>query len=182
MFYQVCLCISRLYPLLFLQPPLLIKSAIYSFALRLNVSKWSPALIRALPLCMASIYFQSGATSPPILVQSNLPFHVPLMLCVCESLSCVWLFATPWTGAHQAPLSMEFPRQEYWSGLLFPSLGDLPNPGMEPWFPTLQADALPSVLLGEPLFFSKTQCFQASWHGLPLGWPILQWLTVALSF
>ena len=44
---------------------------------------------------------------------------------------------TPWTVAHHAPLSMEFSRQEYWSGLPFPSPGDLPNPGMEPASPSL---------------------------------------------
>ena len=59
-------------------------------------------------------------------------------------LSHVQLFATPWTVAHQAPLSMEFSRQEYWGGLPFPSPGDLPNPGIEPGSPTLRADALPS--------------------------------------
>ena len=53
-------------------------------------------------------------------------------------------FAIPWTIAHQAPQSMEFSRQEYWSGLPFPSPGDLPNPGIEPGSPALQADALPS--------------------------------------
>ena len=57
-------------------------------------------------------------------------------------LSRVRLFATPWTVAHQAPPSMGFSRQEYWSGLPFPSPGDLPNPGIEPRSPTLQADAL----------------------------------------
>ena len=51
---------------------------------------------------------------------------------------------TPWTVAHQAPPFMEFSRQEYWSGLPFPSAGDLPYPGIEPGSPTLQADALPS--------------------------------------
>ena len=52
---------------------------------------------------------------------------------------------TPWTphGAQQAPLSMEFSRQEYWSGLPFPSPGDLPDPGIEPTSPALQADSLP---------------------------------------
>ena len=45
--------------------------------------------------------------------------------------SCVWLFVTPWTVAHQVPLSMEFPRQEYWSRLPFPTSGDLPDPGIE---------------------------------------------------
>ena len=50
---------------------------------------------------------------------------------------------TPWTAACQAPLSMGFSRQEYWSGLLFPSPGDLPNPGIEPRSPALRAHALP---------------------------------------
>ena len=51
---------------------------------------------------------------------------------------------TTWTVACQAPLSMEFSREEYWSGLPFPSPGDLPNPGIEPRSPALQADSLPS--------------------------------------
>ena len=50
---------------------------------------------------------------------------------------------TPWTKAYQAPPFMEFSRQEYWSGLPFPSPGDLPNPGIEPRSPALQADTLP---------------------------------------
>ena len=58
-----------------------------------------------------------------------------------KSLSRVQLFATPWTAAHQAPLSMGFSRQEYWSGLPFPSPEDLPDPGIEPRSPALQADA-----------------------------------------
>ena len=57
-------------------------------------------------------------------------------------LSHVWLFATPWTVAYQGPLSMGFSRQEYWSGLPFPSPGDLPSPGIEPRSPALQADTL----------------------------------------
>ena len=65
-------------------------------------------------------------------------------------LSCVRLFATPWTVAHQAPPSIEFSRQEYWSGLPFPSPGDLPAPGIEPRSPTLRADALPSEPPGNP--------------------------------
>ena len=59
-------------------------------------------------------------------------------------LSCVRLFANPWTVAYQAPQSTEFSRQEYWSGLPFPSPGDLPIPGIEPGSPTLQVDTLPS--------------------------------------
>ena len=61
-----------------------------------------------------------------------------------KSLSHDQLFATPWTVAYQAPLSMGFSMQEYWSGLPFPSPGDLPNPGIEPGFPEFQADALTS--------------------------------------
>ena len=59
-------------------------------------------------------------------------------------LSRVRLFATPWTIAYKAPLSMGFSRQGYWSGLPFPSPEDLPDPGIEPGSPTLQADVLPS--------------------------------------
>ena len=66
-----------------------------------------------------------------------------------KSLSRVRLFATPWTVAHQAPPSMEFSRQQYWSGLPFPSPGDLPNPGIEPRSPSLQADALTSESPGK---------------------------------
>ena len=58
--------------------------------------------------------------------------------------SCVCLFATPWSVASKVPPSMGFSRQEYWSGLPFPSPGDLPNSGIEPGFPALQADALTS--------------------------------------
>ena len=61
-----------------------------------------------------------------------------------KSLSHVRLFATPWTGAYKTPPSMEFSRQEYWSGLPFPSAGDLPEPGIKSGSPALQADTLPS--------------------------------------
>ena len=64
-----------------------------------------------------------------------------------KSLSCVQLFVTLWTVAYQAPLSMGLSRQGYWTGLPFPSPGDLPDPGIEPRLPTLQADTVPS----EPL-------------------------------
>ena len=86
----------------------------------------------------------------------------------------VWLFATLWTVAYQAPLSMEFSRQEYWSGLPFPSPGDLPDPGIEPWSPALQADALPSEPPGNPEFIYTTQenrprssfhVFSSVWEG-----------------
>ena len=78
-------------------------------------------------------------------------------MCCCWcgglALSCL-TFVTPWSVAHQAPLSMRFPRQEYWSGLPFPSPGDLPDPGIEPFSPRLlhwQADSLPLSQLGSPV-------------------------------
>ena len=66
------------------------------------------------------------------------------------SLSRVRLFATPWIVAYQTSLSMGFSRQEYWSGLPFPSPGDLPDPGIEPGPPALEADALTSEPPGKP--------------------------------
>ena len=63
-----------------------------------------------------------------------------------EIASRVRLFVTPWTVAHQDSLSMGFSRQEYWSGLPFPYPGGLPDPGIEPGSPALQADALPEKL------------------------------------
>ena len=63
-----------------------------------------------------------------------------------KSLSRVRLFVTPWTVAYQAPQFMEFSRHEYWSGLPFPSPVDLPDPGIKPGSPTLQADTLLSEL------------------------------------
>ena len=68
----------------------------------------------------------------------------------CSVASVVSNSATPWIGVRQAPLSMGFPRQEYWSGLLFPSPGDLPNLGIEPRSPSLRADALSSEPPGNP--------------------------------
>ena len=65
-----------------------------------------------------------------------------------KSLSRVRLFPIPWTVAYQAPPSLGFSWQEYWSGLPFPSPGDIPNPGIEPESPALQADSLPTELPG----------------------------------
>ena len=76
-----------------------------------------------------------------------------------QSLSCVWLFATPWTVAPQTLQSMAFSRQEYWSGLPFPSLGDLPSPGIEPASPALVGELFTTEPSGKPLTkvgFSQT--------------------------
>ena len=88
------------------------------------------------PLGFYSVLSQSGELAgslaeyllfPDINTEDQLPFNIILVL-----LSCDQLFAAPWIVAWLAPLSMEFSRQQYWSGLPVPSPGDLPNPGIEP--------------------------------------------------
>ena len=79
---------------------------------------------------------------------------IPHVCGVLSHFSCVQLLATPWTVAHQAPLSMGFPRQEYWSGLPFPSPGDLPEPGIKPVSPALTGGFFTTEPLGKPLFQS----------------------------
>ena len=76
-------------------------------------------------------------------------------------LSRVQLFGTPWTVAHQAPLSMGFSKQRYWSGLPFPSPGNLPNPRNEPGSPALPVDSLLSEPPGKPNWY---RCFQNVSH------------------
>ena len=79
-----------------------------------------------------------------------------LRVCCAESLSHVWLSMTPWTIAHQAPLSMGFSRQEYWSGLPCPSPGHLPYPGIKPeslMSPALQVDSFPAEPPRKPSWF-----------------------------
>ena len=71
-------------------------------------------------------------------------------MCACVLLSCVQLFATLWTVAHQAPLSVGFPRQEYWSWLPFHPPGDLPKPGIEPTSPALAGTFFTTVPPGKP--------------------------------
>ena len=102
---------------------------------------------------------------------------VCLCVCVCvHALSChySWLYVTPWTVAHQAPLSMGFSRQEYWSGLPCPPPGDLPHPGIKPTSLCLlhwQAGSLPSPLgspCPTPAWLQKPGC---SLDSQPSLWP-----------
>ena len=100
-------------------------------------------------------------------------------------LSCVRLFETPWTVAHQAPPSMGFSRQGYWNGLPFPSPGDLPDPGIEPRSPALEADALtsePPRKPQHPSFLGEGQnlgllmnCGFPPWLGLLTGPGFVHW-------
>ena len=84
-------------------------------------------------------------------------YDVCVFVCA-QLLSPVRLFVTPWTVAHQAPLSMGFSRQYYWSGLPCSPPGYLPHPGIEPMSPAapvLQADSLLLSYWGSPIYYSK---------------------------
>ena len=90
-----------------------------------------------------------------------------------KSLSRVQLFATPWTVAYQAPLSMGFSREKYWSRLPFPSPWDLPGPGIEPGSPASPADALPSELPGKPSIASYSAIKKREILPCAITWMIL---------
>ena len=79
-------------------------------------------------------------------------------------LQCVRLFATTWTTGHQAPLSMGFSRQEYWSEFPCPPPGDLPDPGVEPRSPPLQMDSLTTEPPGKPFDLGLTLSIASSRH------------------
>ena len=104
--------------------------------------------VSSLLLCL--FYFFSFIDFHPLFFSNrwmsgcSLPLYISSVKVKLKLLSRVRLLVTPWTAAHQAPPSMGFPRQVYWSGVPLPSPGDLPNPGIEPGSPALQADALPS--------------------------------------
>ena len=86
-------------------------------------------------------------------------------ICVCVlSHSIVFDSVTPWIVARQAPLSMGFSRQEYWSGLPFPTPGDLPNPGMEPRSPALLVDSLPAEPSGNSCWMEGNLFFLSSFR------------------
>ena len=106
---------------------------------------WGGCLLKSTYRAHAG-HLQEGPLSLPRLSEGS------AHLFKVKSLSRVRLFVTAWTVAPQAPPSMEFSRSEYWSGLPFPSPGDLPDPGIEPGSPTLQANTLPSEPPGKPLF------------------------------
>ena len=96
------------------------------------------------------VQFYSFASSCPIFPTPFIEEAIySCLLYMLSRFSRVWLFSTLWTVACQAPLSMRFSRQEYWSGLPFPSPGDLP--GIEPGSPALQAGSLPLVPFGKPM-------------------------------
>ena len=120
-------------------------------------------LLKRMKCCHGSIQFSHSVVSDSAtpwsaarqaslsITSSRSSFAVIQMKVKVKLLSHVRLSATPWTVAHQAPPSMGFSRQEYWSGLPFPSPGDHPGPGIKPRSPVLQADALTSEPPGKPI-------------------------------
>ena len=103
--------------------------------------------------------------------------------------SCLTL-ATPWTAARQAPLSMGFPRQEYWSGLTFPSPGDFPNPGVKRTSLAWQVDSLSLSHRGSPIYHVKWSCsvvsdsLRPSQAPLSMGFfqaRVLEWVAISFS-
>ena len=89
-------------------------------------------------------------------IQTYMRVYICMLACMLSRFSCVQFCATLWIVAHQAPLSMGFSRQEYWSGLPCPPPGDLPDPGvkpMSPVSPALQADSLPLSHQGSPCVY-----------------------------
>ena len=114
------------------------------------------------PTTSASMEGLSEAILCIRVLQRNRTSKVYIYTVVVKSLSCVWLFGTPWTVAHQVPLSVGFPRQGYWSGLPFPSPGDLPDPGIEP--PAWTSGLFTTELAGKPYINIYTHT-RPKWHG-----------------
>ena len=117
-------------------------------------------------------YFPFPAPLPT--TSSIVPIGIPQRSALPSSysactLSCVWLIATPWTIAHQAPLPMGFPRQEYWSGLPFPPPGDLPTPGIKPEcfvFPALAGGFFTTVPPWKPSCLCLWLILSSTWDSL----------------
>ena len=112
-------------------------------------------------------HYRHNEKIPPLGKKLNLEiFTMTMTVLVTRH---VWYFVTPWTVAHEVPLSMEYSRQEYWSGLPFPSQGGLPYPGIKPGSPAMQADSLPS----EPAEFKSKNLLMNEILKIPVG--MLPW-------
>ena len=121
-----------------------------------------PSLVNESPFILNPVSFWQNHLSSKVSLFSGLAkclkTIIPYISCpgtLSKSLSHIQLFAIPWTVARL--LSMEFSRQECWSGLPFPSPGDLPKPGIQPGSPTLQADSLPSEPPGKLQYICLTR-------------------------
>ena len=104
--------------------------------------------VSVLYICVS---FLSRQIDSSVLFFLDSTYHILMHICQNRLFKKLKQYLPPGSRAYQAPLSVGFSRQEYWSGLPFPSPGDLPNPGIEPRYPALQADALPSEPPGKPI-------------------------------
>ena len=159
-----------------------------------RLSNWTDCWISHMSICQPRQTFEEEVLRLLALKLWRCSHPTPSLACLHKQLaspSLTWtlwkvllsrvrLFATSWTVAHQAPLSMIFSRQEYWSGLPFPSPGDLPNPGIEPAYPALAGGFFTTELPGKPKqYFNKTQIclrfpitFPSPWCKYTLPWPL----------
>ena len=131
--------------------PLLSKAKFFAFNFFLIELHTPPPL---LPHTIYFLYLWSPYPSdvPLSIIHFRIIFNTFLFVVVVCWLILVQLFATPWTVAHQAPLSMGFSRQEHWSGLPFPAPGDLPDPGTEPMSSALTGGFVTTESPGKPTF------------------------------
>ena len=139
----------------------------------LGPQTWHVHPSASVSLDTATVWF-----TPSLRENSSCGVHSPIQLCVLCHFSRVRLFATLWTVAHQAPLSMGFSRLEYWTRLPCPSPEDLPKPGIEPRSPTLQADSLlsepPGQLWNSGTFLSADRALLLGLRGHLQGYLWLQ--------
>ena len=156
---QRMLAIWSLVPLPFLKPAWTSGSSRFTYC-------WSLAwriLSITLLACEFNSYLNDWQTLPVKPPGPGLYFDYCFSLFVCACLlspfSLVHLFATLWTGAHQASLSMRFSRQEHWSGLPCPPPGNLPHSGIKPRSPALQVDSLPAEPPGKPFSLLTSNLF-----------------------
>ena len=123
------------------------------FLLGILIPAWNSSSLAFLMMCSAYELNKQGdnmqpcCTPFPSLSQSVVSCNILTVVCVRHSV----MFATSWTVARQASLSVEFSRQKYWSGLPFPFPGDLPDPKIKPMSPALWVNSLLSESVGKPL-------------------------------
>ena len=117
--------------------------------IRTSVCEISHSVFYKKKMCECML-FKSCVTIIVHIKKFYIYIYIYIYMYICQSFHRVSLFMTPWTVAREAPLSMEFSRQEHWSAQPFPSLGDLPDPGIKTKSFELQADSLPSEPRGKP--------------------------------
>ena len=133
---------------------------------RLLATSWTAAYQAPPPMGFSRQEYWSGVPLPSLKVGSLAHNSGDTVLHKCLVLSHVWLLVAPWTTAGQAPLSMGFPKQEYWSGLPFPLPKDLPDPGIKPTSPVLAGGFFTTEPPGKPCSSQVSTDNEAKWTWL----------------